>query len=87
MDPMTKVLRSDFIWSARAMISFIISITKCGKGDDGCPKDTNRLSTVSSLTGAHRWRKETNNSLSKIRVECKGDDVGAKGDNRDTNMG
>ena len=87
MDPMTKVLRSDFIWSARAMTAFIVSITNCGNGDDGRAKEASRLSTVSSLTGAHRCRKAINRSLSKDRVECRGDDVGGKGDDKETNMG
>ena len=87
MDPMTKALRSDFIWSASAMIAFIISITNCGKDDDGGSKDANKLSTVSSLTGAHRRRKAVNSSLSKDRVECRGDDVGGKGDDKETKIG
>ena len=87
MDPMTKLLRSDFIWSARVMTAFIVSITNCGKGDDGCAKDANRLSTVSSLTGAHRRRRAINRSLRRDSVECKGEDVGGNGDDKETNMG
>ena len=84
---MTKVLRSDFIWSAREIISFIISITNRGKGDDGCATDAKRLSIVGSLSGAQRWRKEINTSLSKDRVECRGDDVGGKGDDKEAKIG
>ena len=69
------------------MTAFIVSMTNCGNGEDVCAKDAKRLSTVSSLTGAHRCRKAINRSLSKDKVECRGDEVGGKGDDREINMG
>jgi hypothetical protein len=83
MEPRTKVLRSDFMSSARAMTPFMVLIRREGLGG----WDRRSWSIVGSLKGAQRWRRAVRISRRKARVDRMGSEVGGKGEARARRMG
>lgn len=49
-----------------------------------CSKAERRSSIAWSLMGAHLWRNAVTISTRKLTVESSGDEVGGKGDDRET---